>query len=324
MPHFLTDVALLAGVVLLLVLLSALLSPFETLGWWAGWDRRWPGPVAAPDAPPAPPSERATAATRYYLVYLSGIGSFGPKLLIEKELNFLDLLQRRLPGAVIVRDIYPYSPTNDPLPGRRYLAPFWRLVHRLMEASGVTLLVLIISVRNLFQVAISADRRYGPLFNFGVAREIALALVRHGYRLGDRQPVVLMGLSGAAQIAVGATPVLKRLLRAPVWLVSIGGVLTDDPGILAVEHVLQVSGSRDPVQHVGAWLYPGRWRVFNRSAWNRALARGKLTVVDVGPVRHMAQGDYFSRSSRLPNGQSHVEKTVAVIGEYVEGLAPRA
>ena len=317
-----SEVALLAGVVLLLVLLSALLSPFETLGWWAGWDRRWPEPVALPDPPPALPAEGTAPATCCYLVYLSGIGSFGPKLLIEKELNFLDLLQRRLPGAVIVRDIYPYSPTNDPLPGRRYLAPFWRLVHRLMEASGVKLLVLIISVRNLFQVAISADRRYGPLFNFGVAREIALALVRHGYRLGDRQPVVLVGLSGAGQIAVGATPVLKRLLRAPVWLVSIGGVLTDDPGILEVEHVLQVSGSRDPVQHVGAWLYPGRWPLFKRSAWNRALARGKLTVVDVGPVQHMAAGDYFSRSSRLATGQSYVEKTVAVIGDYVQTLAP--
>ena len=317
-----SDVALLAGVVLLLVVLSALLSPFETLGWWAGWDRRWPGPVAPPDTLPSPPSDETTALTRYYLVYLSGIGSFGPKLLIEKEINFLDLLQQRLPGAVIVRDIYPYSPTNDPLPGRRYLAPVWRLIHRLMEASGVTLLVLIISVRNLFQVAISADRRYGPLFNFGVAREIALALVRHGYRLGDRQPVVLMGLSGAAQIAVGATPVLRRLLRAPIWLVSIGGVLTDDPGIQVVEHVLHLSGSRDSVQHVGAWLYPGRWPIFKRSAWNRALARGKLTVVDVGPVRHMAQGDYFSRSARLPTGQSYVENTVTVIGDYVQSLAP--
>ncbi|MCW5851559.1 MAG: hypothetical protein KIT87_15915 [Anaerolineae bacterium] len=317
-----SDIALLVAVVLLLVVLSALLSPFETLGWWAGWDRRWPGPVAPPDAPAPPLSEGTTATARYYLVYLSGVGSFGPKLLIEKELNFLDLLRRRLPGALIVRDIYPYSPTNDPLSGRRYLAPFWRLIHRLMEASGVTLLVLIISLRNLFQVAISADRRYGPLFNFGVAREIALALVRSGYRLGDRQPVVLMGLSGAAQIAVGCTPVLRRLLHAPIWLVSIGGVLTDDPGILMVEHVLHLSGSRDPVQHVGAWLYPGRWPVFKRSAWNRALARGKLTVVDVGPVRHMAQGDYFSRSAKLPTGQSYVEKTVAVIGDYVQSLAP--
>ena len=31
MPHFMSDVALVAGVVLLLVVLSALLSPFETL-----------------------------------------------------------------------------------------------------------------------------------------------------------------------------------------------------------------------------------------------------------------------------------------------------
>lgn len=317
MNWLLSEVIQLIGIAVILFFIAALLSPLEALGWWAGWDKRWPGLTTLPTGPTVV-KPASTSPTRYYLVYLTGLGSPDPQLLIEKELNFLSMLEQRLPGAVIIRDIFPYSVTNDALFGRRYLAPFWRFIRLLVERGRLALLHYIIFARNLFQVAVSADRRYGPIYSFGVAREVTQALIKAGYRLRDAQPVILIGLSGGAQIAVGCAPILNRLLGTPIDIISIGGVLTDDPGILEVNHLLHLSGSRDKVQHLGAILYPGRWPIFPLSAWGRAVRQGRITVVDVGPIRHMAYGDYFSRSSHLPSGESHVERTVAVIVDYVQ------
>jgi hypothetical protein len=71
---------------------------------------------------------------------------------------------------------------------------------------------------------------------------------------------------------------------------------------------------------MGLALYPSCWPIFRQSAWNRALAQGKRTVIHVGPMRHMSRGDYFSRSALLPDGTPHVERTADVIAEIVTGL----
>jgi hypothetical protein len=94
-------------------------------------------------------------------------------------------------------------------------------------------------------------------------------------------------------------------------------VLTSDPSILEIEHVFHLAGGQDRIQNLGMLLYPGCWTIARGSAWNRALAQGKRTVIPVGPMTHMSHGDYFSRSMSLPNGRSHVEHTVAVIAEVI-------
>lgn len=319
MAWLIPEIVQLVGIVLLLILVAALIAPFESLGWWAGWDQRWRGPATLEPADPSVYVEEEGGA-QWYVVYLSGVGALDPEELTEKEDNFLNLLDACLPGAIIIRDVFPYSVTNNPLTGRRRIATFYKNLVLFVQRTRLTPLLLLVTTRNLFQVAVSADRRYGPIYNFGVAREIAMSLVNHGYHLGDPQPVIVMGLSGGGQIAVGCVPSLKRILRAPVWVVSIGGVLTSDTGIKDVQHVFHLSGSQDHIQYTGAVLYPGRWPIFRASTWNREMARGKMTIIDMGPMKHMGHGDYMSRSARLPNGETHVDKTVAVIADAIRSI----
>src|SRR4051794_5586112 len=118
MTSLLPEIYQLVGVVVLLVLIAALLAPFESLGWWAGWDQRWRGPATLEPPDPSVYVEEEGGA-RYYVVYLSGVGSLDPSKLVEKEENFLNLLDAQLPGAVVIRDVFPYSVTNNALTGRR-------------------------------------------------------------------------------------------------------------------------------------------------------------------------------------------------------------
>jgi hypothetical protein len=109
-----------------------------------------------------------------------------------------------------------------------------------------------------------------------------------------------------------------------VWIVSIGSILTDDPGILEVEHLYHLSGSKDHTQHIGKVVYSGCWPIFPLSAVHQAARRGKITVIDVGPMKHMGLGDYMSRSARLPDGRRHVDKTVEVLGEVLQEIRAQA
>jgi hypothetical protein len=312
----LTEFVQLLLIAIVLFLIAALLAPLESLGWWAGWSRRWPGPLSLP-ALPATPAHCTHDEPPCYLLFLSGVGNMEQDGLSSKEQHFLDLLAARLSGAVIAHDIFPYSAVNNPLTGQRRLRRFWRWVKRAIRRPETKQLFQIVALRNVLQVAVSADRRYGPVFNFGVARGMLLSLLRRNYHPGSRTPIFLIGLSGSGQIAVGSGAILHRLLGVPIWVVSVGGVLTSDPSILEIEHVFHLSGSHDHTQYLGTVLYPGCWPIMRGSTWNRALAQGKRTVIPVGPMKHMSHGDYFSRSMLLPSGVPYVEHTVAVIAEVI-------
>jgi hypothetical protein len=47
-------------------------------------------------------------------------------------------------------------------------------------------------------------------------------------------------------------------------------------------------------------------------------------VIRVGPMKHMGLGDYFSRSAKLPSGESHAERTASVVAECVEQIGRRS
>lgn len=306
---------LLIGVVLFLSAIAV--SSLETLFWWAGWSNRaainlLPDPSELPrDAPEADS----------YLVYMSGAGTMDPARIDMKETEYLDLLQARLPRSIILRDIFPYSPTNNPLVGQRPPKRFFAYVlaarktrdRNIRQRLGIH----IAQFRNTLQVGVSGDRRYGPYYNYGVAQVIAASLLRHGYRIGSAKPVILVLISGSGQVGIGCVPMLKQMLRRPIWAVSVGSILTDDPGILDVEHVYHLSGSKDRTQHLGKVFWRGWWPIFPHSAPHRYRSQGHVTVVDVGPMKHMKRGDYMSRSVYLPNGQRYADKTVEVVAEFV-------
>jgi hypothetical protein len=222
---------------------------------------------------------------------------------------------------VIVRDIFPFSVTNNPLTGKsRRLARVWRWIDDLQQRKVRAWLYNFIQFRNLTQVAVSADPRYGRVYSYGIAKEMVKGLLRSGYHPDGKLPVTLMCISGGGQVSVGAAPLLLELLGQPVTVVSIGGVITDDPGILSVEHLYHLSGSKDNIQNVGKYLFPGRWPIFKHSAWNRAMRKHKITIIDVGPMKHMGWGDYFSRSARLPDGTIHAERTVDVVARVMRDM----
>jgi hypothetical protein len=318
----LIDILALVGVGFVLLLFAAAASSLESLLWWAGWDK-----TAAAYPSPALPESQASEAVEgalpaesdSYVVYLSGAGTMDPARMDEKELRFLAQLYTGLAGSTFVTDVFPYSPTNRPLTDERWLRRQWnyvlraRRVDRRQRSTLQRLGIHAAQFRNVLQVAVSADRRYGPVYNYGVARAIAASLLRHGYRIGSSKPVILMVLSGAGQISVGCTPLLRRMLGRPIWIISIGSILADDPGILEVEHLYHLSGSLDRTQHIGKLFYPGLWSIFPRSAPNMARKMGKISVIAMGPMKHMGIGDYMSRSALLPDGSRHVDRTVGVL-----------
>jgi hypothetical protein len=325
----LVDILALIGVAFVLLLFAAAASSLESLLWWAGWDRSvaaYPTPVIPEPQPLEARGAPSDGEPDSYVVYLSGAGTMDPARMDEKERLFMVELRACLPGSTFILDVFPYSPTNRPLTDERWLQRTWnyvlhaRRVDRRRRSVLQRLGIHVAQFRNVLQVAVSADRRYGPVYSYGVARAIAASLLRHGYPIGSPRPVILMVLSGAGQISVGCTPLLRRMLGRPVWIVSIGSILADDPGILEVEHLYHLSGSRDRTQHIGKLFYPGLWPIFRRSAPNLARKQGRISVIDIGPMKHMGIGDYMSRSAVLPDGQRYVDKTIGVLAGLVREI----
>lgn len=304
--------------VLLALLVALLVAPLESLGWWAGWfgrrdelerDIETARSVARPRSP--------TSGDDGYLVFLSGIGAISGTELLPTEAEFLRLLDDRLPQVTVVTDVFPYAAGGDGLTGRRAFARLWRLLYR-MRLRGGHLLTNLVNLRNLFQVLVSADTRYGPVFNYGTSRQVLLGLLRAGYRPEDRRPVFLLGSSGGGQIAIGAVPYLEDTLGAPVEVISLGGVMSSDPGLRAVDHLAHIHGSLDGIQAIGGRVFPSRWPTSPRSEWNRALREGRIEKIGVGPLRHQGVGGYLDGTTTLPEGDTCRDRVLATVVAVVE------
>jgi hypothetical protein len=306
---------LITGVVLLIVA-GALLAPLESLGWWAGW-------YGDKEAPPVPGRATALAAdvpespAHSALVYLSGIGAIDGESIPQEEIDWGRMAIRRLPGVLVVPDIYPYSVTNAGLTGDRAFARMYAWMERRRLKNPYDALQFVINLRNMFQVAVSADRRYGPIYNLGVASEIVKALQQRGYRVGSGKPVTLVGFSGGGQVALGAATYLQPKLGAPIRIISIGGVMSDDPGLDHIVKLYHLYGENDPVQSLGAKLYAGRWPWFPASPWNRAAAAGKIAQISMGPMGHNGARNYFGWTAFTPEGVSHAVATMDALGDLL-------
>jgi hypothetical protein len=306
-----TDILTYLGVVLVGFLIWAALSPFELLGWWAGWfgEKIYDGGVPRKDEPPIQPNPNA------YLIFISGVGKATGETLSYREQEFLRRLASALPDTVIISDLFPYSVNNLPLTGQPFFARLWRWALR-RKLNGPVLAGYLINIRNIWQLMISADKRYGPMYNQAVGEVMVHGLLRYGYDPEEPCPVFLMGYSGAGQLAVGPAIYLKEWLRAPVYIISLGGVFASDPSLNAADHLYYLYGQKDSVHQWGL-LAPGRWPMTVASDWNRARRRGKVTMVDMGPMGHTGRGGYLDHKMALPDGTLHIDKTVATIAEIV-------
>lgn len=301
----------------LALLVAGALSPLEALGWWAGWFSTDGYDLVVRTAT----AEPAADAPRGYAVFLSGIHSVSGQTYAGREQNLLHELRLALPEYELL-EVFPYSVTSRALTGQRVFAWFWRwaLSLKLSRRTLSNLGGFVINIRNLWQVAVSADRRYGPIYNQGSAEMIARELTAGGYRPGSGVPVILIGYSGGGQIALGAAAYLKQMLACPVHVISLGGVMSSDPGLTSIDSLYHLYGSRDVIHRLGPLFFPGRWKVVGYSSWNQARHQGRVHLVPMGPVGHTGRGGYLDSKARLPDGTTHLLHTVAVMATIIEEI----
>lgn len=300
------------GIAILALLIWAALAPFEALGWWAGW---FGDKIYQYEQDPVAPAYNRQNNADGYIIFLSGVSRVSGETMSRREQNFLRKLAAVMPNMVVIDNVFPYSINNLPLTGQPFFAGIWRwaLKRKLSRHWLEGLAGYLINLRNIWQVAISVDKRYGPIYNQGVAQVLVQVLLQHNYDLEERRPIILMGYSGAGQIALGASTYVKEQTGAPVFVISLGGIFGSDPGLLAADHIYHIYGLDDRPQRLGQLLFPGRWPIFFYSAWNRAVRTGRITAIPLPSVSHAGGTGYLTTSRKLPDGTTHLDKTVQVI-----------
>ncbi len=288
-----TDILLVPLIVLAAFFVWAALTPFETLGWWAGWfgekiyNDGIPSDGIVRTVPPKPAA---------YLIFLSGIGRVSGHTLSFREQEFLRRLAIRLPQTVVIDDIFPYSVNNLALTGQPVFSRLWQWsLNR--KKHGPRLVGYLINIRNLFQVAIAIDKRYSPLYNQAMAEVLLDSMLRYQYDPQSKVPIFVVGYSGAAQMAIGSVTYLREWVEAPIYVISLGGIFSSDPGLLAADHIYHLWGTRDRAQ-IWRYLLPSRWRIYASAAWNRACRQGRRD--------HHPHGGYEPYRARRLSGLQNI------------------
>ena len=213
-----------------------------------------------------------------YVLFLSGIGRVSGHTLSYREQAFLRQLAQRVPNAVVIDDIFPYSVNNLALTGQPYFSRIWRWALA-RKRYGPALAGYLINIRNLFQVA---HRRLTTAMRRCTARRwprsFSTACCATSMTLKAEAPIFIIGYSGSAQMGIGAITYLREWVKGPIYMVSLGGIFGSDPGLLAADHIYHLLGSNDIAQ-VWRLLMPGRWPFFASSEWNRAVRQRRVTIV---------------------------------------------
>jgi pimeloyl-ACP methyl ester carboxylesterase len=322
-----SDLLTLLGIFLLAVLFIALLAPLESLGWYAGWRQRRAytrqGPPGASGAA-GQDAAQAVPEASHYIVFLSGIGDPSGQWHYPEETEFLRRLREALPQAAVISDLFAYSVTSADIRSssrRSLIERMWEGIERRVRKNQYAPVGALINLRNLFQVTVSVDHRYGPFFNLGQAENVRDALLAYGYRPGSGKGVYLIGYSGGGQVSLGLASFLNRMLGSPVTVISVGGVMSSETSCLQIEHLYHLWGTKDQIQTMGDIAFVGRWPISKKSAWNEALRRGKITRLPMGPVAHNGSGGYFGPQP-LPDGRPTIDQTLEVILSIITTGAP--
>lgn len=300
-----------------LLLIWGTLSPVGTLVWWLSQEAEHLGFKRYPrELPPGDRANPVPTGTSCYIVFLPGVGDFSADQLTPGEAIFFKRLAEAHPDCVTVRDIFPYSAANESLGGQRLLAPLWRFADQAEGWLGFA--DVLIKIRNLWRFAISADQRYGVIYNQGTASAIV-------ERMDAVQPIpaspqrplkiVLLGTSGGVQVALGAAPYLDQWLDAKITVVSIGGVFAGTSGFDASEHVYHLRGQRDWVDDLGVIVFPSRrpWAV--SSPFNQARQQGRYTTKMSGPHDHDGPKGYFGEAVARAKRVTYVDLTLQQVNQ---------
>ncbi len=273
---------------------AALLVPLEALGSWAGWY----GDRIEPKIHPEISEESLSPSTDIvrYVVCFDGI----------ERASFQEF-QRELAAAL---------PNNIMLIGG--LIPL-SVRSRPREVVFGPLFAFMMSIRDLLIVAVSADPRYGRIYNQRTAQVIYNSLIGHGYRSDSQIPITLIGFGAGAQKAMASICDLKQVLDIPIEVISVAGEITGNNNAILVEHFYHLVGDKDIVERLSQILSPRRWKVFFLSYWNRAKHMGKISLISLGPVGHIGRGGPMDENKCLPDGRTHLRQTVDIVSNIVQG-----
>ena len=313
-------IATLLTIGLLLLVVSLLLAPLEALGWWAGWF----GDEELGEQPKRAKSRSdyrefgAGKTSERFVVYLDGIAKVGHGN-YEDVTGLLDRLSAGLPRSVVLGDILPYSVSNVELIEGRLLSRFWRRMLQFKLEGRQPLLSFSINVRNLLQVLVAADGRYGTIYGRGEARMIVAGLLAKGYRPGSGAPIIIIGYSGGVQIGLVSVPFLKRALEAPITMISLAGIMASEPGMSQLEHFHHLEARSDRIPLWGRLAFPGLWGVMSYSAYNRLKRSGKYSQYDLGTMRHNGAGSYLDDDA-FHGDRSHQEITAEKLIDLIRAI----
>lgn len=253
-----------------------------------------------------------------YIVFLPGVGDFSTDELTPGEATFIDSLVQKHHNCVAVRDVFPYSVANKGLGAPRLLAPVWRFAHEASEK--LKLASVLIKIRNLWRFAISADSRYGRIYNLGIASAIVDRMnAAHPIPPSSSQPlkILLIGTSGGVEVAQNAASYLKQWLDAKIDIISIGGVFDGKNGFNAIEHFYHLRGRRDWVEDIGGIIFPSRWKWNIRSPFNQARLQDRYTAITSGPHTHDGAESYFDEKATIEDGTSYVDLTIQKVNQLI-------
>ena len=287
----------LLAIFLVALVVILVFSPFESLQWWAGW-------VADDSATEccAEIALRSRSGLRadQYVIFLPGVGAMGTEV-DPWEQRLVDKLRDGVDSGVVLAGFFPFTVRDDTLTEHRRTAWIWRRLARLREERP-SLMARLIDWRNLTQVFVSMDPRYGPIYNKGVEEKLTAVLYDEGYVAETRAPITLIGYSGGAQMALGAAFYLVHEFRAPVTVISLGGVLGDDPGLENVEQLHHLWGTNDLEARLATVFVPARWGMFKRSRWHQAIATKRLIQTCIGAMTTRGRRATWTPTRRLLMG----------------------
>lgn len=300
-------------IALLILLVWGTLSPVGTLIWWADEGVKLLGLKNNPKIISISPTTSISKSSQLncYIVFLPGVGDFSANQLTSGEELFLDSLVAAHPSCIAVSDVFPYSAANESLGGKRVLAPLWNFADRAQGWLAISNVV--IKIRNLWRFAISADPRYGPIYNQGIATAI-IERMNAQQPIPEKPQIILLGTSGGVQVALGAADYLKRRLEADIVVVSLGGVFAGTNGFKVSDRVYHLHGEFDWVENIGAIVFPSRWRWSVASPFNQARLQNRYTVASSGAHAHDGAEGYFGEN--LNNkGVTYVDLTLQQVNQ---------
>lgn len=289
--------------VVAVAVIAWVLSPLETLTWWSSRGARQSRIAAAEFRAAIASVPTVPRAAKVFVVYFSGIAAFDDDHIARAERPLLQRLQQSYPDITLVEGLYPYAMENRDLVDDRRSSPLWRWIvqHQRSKRWG-WVAVATVNVRNVYQVLVSADPRYGPVYSAGIAQTTWKHLTGHGYQPGVDK-LVLLGWSGGAQIAAGAAWYLGSA-GARVTLLNLGGVFTADPGLDRAQQIIHLVGERDwQCRWLAPIVFPQRRRWARHSTWARAKREHRVVERVIGPFKHVGPGSYLS-GARLPDGRT--------------------